>query len=189
MSEIPDLNREIDAALSSDCPIGRSDVVTWIIQATDLVTLSKLYRLTGESYYRIEPELGSEITCSLILRYFLECIKQDSTDNDEILGRWEAADTLHMWLRQLLNNELTAVVSSAAQEITSLYLASGDEVRTALEQGFLEHALETAAIRPFFEHWSTNEELREAWRAALEWGLAHADFMWNLRMKNPSNQS
>jgi len=53
---------DIDAALSGDGPIPKARVISWIEAATDsdLSTLSKLYRLTGEGYYRIQPELGRE---------------------------------------------------------------------------------------------------------------------------------
>ena len=61
-----------------------------------------------------------------------------------------------------------------------LYLESGDEVRDAIETGFLEHALETAALRPYFEHWASDPHLNLAWNRALEWGKAHPDYMSGL---------
>ena len=68
---------EIDAALSGDGPIASEQVLSWIDAAadSDLLTLSKLYRLTGEGYYRIQPELGRGPTCALIQRYLLGCIR------------------------------------------------------------------------------------------------------------------
>jgi hypothetical protein len=52
---------DIDTALSGDGTIPSEQVLSWIDAAadSDLPTLSKLYRLTGEGYYRIQPELGS----------------------------------------------------------------------------------------------------------------------------------
>ena len=43
---------EIDAAPSGDGPIASEQVLSWIDAAadSDLLTLSKLYRLTGEGY-------------------------------------------------------------------------------------------------------------------------------------------
>jgi hypothetical protein len=35
-------------------------VLLWMDAAEDLLTLAKLYRPTGESYYRIQPDLGRE---------------------------------------------------------------------------------------------------------------------------------
>ena len=174
---------DIDAALSSDGAISRERVLSWIDSAadSDLPTLSKLYRLTGEGYYRIQPELGRESTCTLVQRYLLGCVREGIKGNEEIQERYEAAGTLHMWFRHLLGMEGTsAVLASAAGAITNLYLESADEVRDAIETGFLEHALETAALRSYFEHWATDPRLQQAWNRALEWGTAHPDYMAGL---------
>ena len=89
---------DINTALSSDGPISRENVLSWIDAAadSDLSTLSKLYRLTGEGYHRIQPELGREPSCALIQRYLLGCIRDGVTDNEEIEERYEAAESLHV---------------------------------------------------------------------------------------------
>jgi hypothetical protein len=46
---------------------------------------------------------------------------------------------------------------------------------TATSHGALEHILEAPGLRPFFEHWVHDPDLRKAHESALEWGLAHAD--------------
>lgn len=121
-------------------------------------------------YYRILPELGREASCSLILCYLLECIRQDVHDNDEIDDRWEAARLLHFWLRQLHESgDASDAIVNAVGGITDLFLTSGKEIRLKIEQGFLEHALETAALRPYFEPWSKDDRLRETWKAAIAW--------------------
>jgi len=182
-------NRDLDAALAGDEPIPREKVLLWIDAGPDLTSLSKLYRLTGESYYRIQPELGKDKTCALIQRYLLECIRQDVTRDEQIQSRWEAAETLHLWFRSLVETEGTAdVLMNAARAVTELLRANGDEVRAAIEQGFLEHALETSALRPYFEHWSSEPQLHEAWSRALEWGKAHPDFTWKLLQRLPRTQ-
>ena len=56
-----DFDADIDAALATEAQIPRDLVVSWIDSATNLRTLSKLYRLTDEGYYRIKPELGGEL--------------------------------------------------------------------------------------------------------------------------------
>ena len=61
-----------------------------------------------------------------------------------------------------------------------MFLQGDDDIRNAIEQGFLEHVLETAALRRHFEHWSMDEQLRPAWTRAMEWGKAHPDFMWGM---------
>ena len=98
-----DSSSDIDAALSGGGPIPRARVISWIDAAadSDLSTLSKLYRLTGEGYYRIQPELGRELTCALIQRYLLGCIRDGATENEEIQERYQAAESLHVWFRHL----------------------------------------------------------------------------------------
>ena len=173
---------EIDAVLLNDAPIPRESVILWIEATADLPTLAKLYRLTGEGYNRIQPDLGLEVTCMLVQRYLLECIRQNvNSDDEEIESRWEAAQTLHVWFCRLHEAEGTsAVMAQVARAVTDLFLASGEEVRNAIEQGFLEHALETVGLRPYFENWSSDPRLQATWERALKWGEAHPDFTWGL---------
>jgi hypothetical protein len=168
---------DIDTVLSGDGPIASEQVLSWIDAAadSDLPTLSKLYRLTGEGYYRIRPELGRGPTCALIQRYLLGCI--GVADDDEIQERYEAADTLYVWFRHLAGMDGTSeVLTAAANGLMKLYLESGEDVRLAIENGFLEHALETVAVRPYFEKWGPTPRLEVAWKRALEWGDAHPDY-------------
>jgi hypothetical protein len=175
-----DIETEIDAALASNDVLARSDVERWIDVANDLPTLARLYRITGEGYDRIKPKLGKELECKSIQNYLLECIRQDVKDSDEIESRYEAAGTLHGWLRQLLESgDCDDVIRRTTHSVTELFLSSGEEIRDAIETGFLEHALESAGLRPYFEHWSRDARLRDTWDRALEWGKAHPDFSWN----------
>ncbi len=184
--DVIEFDSEINAALSGDGPIPRARVLAWIdaVADSDLSTLSKLYRLTGEGYYRIQPELGREPTCALIQRYLLGCIRDGVTENDEIQERYEAAETLHVWFRHLAAMDGTTgtsvVLTAAANGLMKLYLESGEDIRVAIETGFLEHALETAALRPYFEQWGSDPRLEPAWKRALEWGDAHPDYMAGL---------
>lgn len=177
---------DIDAALSTDEPISRDDVIRWIngTPNADLSTLAKLYRLTDEGYHRIQPDLGMEPTCALIQRYLLECIRQNVIDNDEIQERFEAASSLHIWLRHLLGIEGTSrIIEGAAKAVTNLYIESGEEIRYLIETGFLEHALETAGLRSYFERWASDVRLQSSWKHALAWADDHPNYMWNLLQK------
>ena len=178
-----DFQGEIDHVLSNEEPIPREKVASWIERASDLATLSKLYRVTGEHYYRIKPELGAELECAVIERHLLECIRQDPKEDEDqaVFGRWEAAEILHHWFCHL--NEMgdsSAFLRHAARSITELYLASNEGIRDAIEMGFLEHALEQEDLRTYFADWSANDTLRPAWERALEWGKAHPGQMWNM---------
>jgi len=171
---------EIDAALASEGPIPKDRVLSWMKSTadSDLSTLAKLYRLTGEGYYRIQPELGMESTCLLIKRYLLGCIRDGVTGDEDVQERYEAAHTLHVWFRHLATVDGTSVVlASAADAVTNLYLESSQEVRDSIETGFLEHVLETGALRQYFARWASDAQLQPAWNRALVWGEAHPDYM------------
>ncbi len=175
---------EIDAVMSGTDPIPRESAIRWIAAADDIFTLSKLYRLMDQGYHRIKPELGADTTCALIQRYLLECIRQNLTGRDDIEDRWEAARTLHAWFCHLAEQSAAApLLERAAQAITVTYLEGNEEIRTAIEQGFLEHALETAALWTYFKHWSSDDRLRPAWDRAMEWAKAHPDYTWGLLKK------
>ena len=190
---VSDFKSDISAALLSDEPIPKEKVLDWIAAAadSDLSSLSKLYRLTDAGYHRIQPELGMEPTCALIQRYLLACIRENVIDSEEIDERFEATMSLHVWFRHLLGMEGTsAVLARAATAVTTLYLASGEDVRDVIETGFLEHALETAALRPYFESWTSDHRLQPAWERALAWGKAHPDYMAGMaqRLSGTNNE-
>jgi hypothetical protein len=184
-------DRDIDAALLSGETIPRDTVLLWIDAAVDLVTLSKLYRLTDEGYYRIQPELDKESTCGLIQRYLLECIRRDVRDSAQIENRFDASQSLLSWLFHLLDMDDTSeIIAGAARAITDLFLESDEAVRYTIETAVLEHALETEALRPYFAHWESDDRLKDAWVASLEWGKAHPDSMRNMfrRLTKPSDE-
>ena len=177
-----DTASEIDAALSTDATIPREKVVHWIDSTSDLATLEKLYRLTGQGYDRIQPELGSDITCLLIQRFLLQCIREDVHDHKEIPARWEAAYTLNTWFFHLaqMEEDNSAILRRAADGVTQLYLTSDEAGRNAIEQGFLEHALEMKSLHEFFQEWCSDDRLRPAWQRAMEWAGDHPNYTWNL---------
>jgi hypothetical protein len=68
-------------------------------------------------------------------------------------------------------------------------LSSGDDIRRAIETGFLEHVLEQRSLRHWFSYWAYDERLQEAWRLALAWGEAHPNFVKGLRAHLQAVQS
>jgi len=112
-----EFHSDIDAALSGSGPIARKKILSWIDAAvdSDLPALSKLYRLTGEGYYRIQPELGRDQTCALIQRYLLGCIREGVADNEEMEERYEAAESLHVWFRTSLGWKTLPLFSQGQQ--------------------------------------------------------------------------
>jgi hypothetical protein len=179
MSEI---EKAAESALAGSGSIPRERVVAWCNEAQDVRTLALLYRLTGEAYDRIEPELGMRETCALVSRYLLECIRTDTRDG-VAFTRYEAASALESWFDHLSDalEDTTGILCESVRALTSLYLASSADIRLAIETGFLEHALEQERFWPLFQHWQGDERLRESWEAALAWGKAHPNFTRSLR--------
>jgi len=176
-----ELDRFILGALESDGPIPRQRVRGWIRQATSVQLDALLYKLTREAWSRIEPHLETAETCTLIERYLLGCIRENP-QGGVALTRYEAAGELEAWFDHLAHMEDTrAILQSAVDAVTTLFLAGDGDVRRAIETGFLEHVLEQAPMRPLFSHWAHDERLQEAWRLALAWGKAHPNFTKSLR--------
>jgi hypothetical protein len=175
------IDRSIEAALEASTVIPHDTIAQWCRDADELGTLALLYRLTAEGHERIEPPLAVGEACTLMRRYFLECIRLDPQDGLAIT-RHEAAWTLEAWLDHLTTMPGTSdVVREAVEAVTQLYLAGSPEVQNAIETGFLEHVLEQTRLRPLFEHWRDDPRLRGSWDAALAWGDAHPDLTKRLR--------
>ena len=184
-----ELRATIQTALESRDSIVRESVREWIREAQDNETLALLYRLTDEAWDRIDPRLESKETCALIRRYLLQCIREDP-QNSIALPRYEAAGELEAWFDHLASKGGTQeILQDVSGAVTDLFLTSDDEVRCAIETGFLEHVLEQDRLRGWFSHWANNEQLQDAWRRALEWGQAHPDYMKGLRERLRALQS
>jgi hypothetical protein len=65
------------------------------------------------------------------------------------------------------------VVTEVAGRLAAEYTAADLRTRNRIETGVLEHALESKAVRPFFETWGPI--FREAYAHALAWGLADTE--------------
>jgi exonuclease V gamma subunit len=87
-------------------------------------------------------------------------------------------DQLEAWFDHLAGvedgDESLQIIVDA---VTDLFLEGDQEIRRAIETGFLEHILEQEALGPRFKHWARDERLIEAWQLALAWGRSHPDFM------------
>jgi len=176
-----ELKQSINAALGSEDPIPRQLVREWIQRAADVEADALLYKLTGEAWNRIQPHLEAGETCSLIQRYLFRCI-QENPKGGIALSRYEAASELEAWFDHLVRKEETReILERAVGGVTTLFLTGDDDIRAAIETGFLEHVLEQVTMRPLFSHWAYDEQLQEAWRQALAWGEAHPNFTKGLR--------
>jgi hypothetical protein len=86
---------------------------------------------------------------------------------------WDLAACLKQWASKL--PETRPVLADAASSMSDAYRAGDEAERDRLLNGTLEHALEAAAVRPFFENWKDDPVLGEAWGLAMEWAVAHGD--------------
>lgn len=125
----------------------------------------------------IKPEPDMDETCGFMIGYLLRCIHENGQDDGDVPTGYEAAwdlgACLKHWARKL--PETQPVLSEAASRIADAYRAGDEAERDRLLNGVLEHALEAALVRPFFERWKDDPVLREAWRFAMEWAVAHGD--------------
>src|SRR5262245_11495890 len=136
-----DVHQSIRDALASEGPIRRQIVRRWIQKAATVETDALLYELTDKAWNRIEPKLERRETCALIERYLLGCIREDPRGG-QALGRYDAAGELELWFDHLAGMDDTQeILQTAVSAITTVFLTSDDDVRRAIEHGFLEHVL------------------------------------------------
>jgi hypothetical protein len=167
----------------------RQQVRQWIQSADSVEAEALLYQLTRGAWNRIEPQLDRDETCALIQRYLLRCIRDDP-EAGVVLSRYEAAGELELWFDYLAEGEdAHDIMQGLVIAVTDLFLSSDDNVRRAIETGFLEHVLEQRKLRHWFSHWAVDERLQEAWRLALAWGDAHPNFVKSLRAHLQAVQS
>jgi|ERR1044071_2379893 hypothetical protein len=149
--------------LDSGEAVAREDVRRWI-DSGDLLTWSAVYALT-----RSHPDLLGDDQIDFARRYLLRCLEENPTSGDYLHGGYEAAWELAACLKQWRGKPLRGI----AIDLDKLYRRGDDATRNRILCGVLEHALEDPAVRPFFASWERDDELREAYRLALEWGAAH----------------
>ncbi len=172
---------DLDAAFLNDDEIPRDVFRRWMDDATDVRTLSKLYRLKRGT--RIKPGLKVEESCDMTQKYLFECIRANVSDDQDVDGRYDAALILNFWFCKMIKSgdpEALIVLANQACAVKEFFLAGNEDEQEAIETGFLEHALETEALRPYFEDWAEDSRLKDTWERALEWGKDHPDFTWDL---------
>jgi len=108
--------------------------------------------------------------------YLLECLLQNPEADGVLHTGFEAAYEIAAWLKHLVKTpDGKGVLTEMAGRRALAYKASDPTIRNRIETGAIEHALESRAVRPFFDSWGADPVLRDAHEHALEWGLAHTD--------------
>jgi len=108
--------------------------------------------------------------------YLIECLLQNPEGDDFVHSGFDAAYEIAAWLKHLAKTpDGRAVLIEVASRLAIAYRAADATTRNRIETGALEHALESRAVRPFFDSWGTDPILRDAHEHALAWGLAHTE--------------
>lgn len=165
---------EVLSALSSGTVVPQSEVQRWI-DSGDLLAWSAVYALIEHPGTRIEPELTPEQHVDFVRRYLLRCIEENPASGEHLHGgyeaAWELAAALKEWRRR--GGRIATVVRGVALDLEKIYRRGDAATKNRVLCGVMEHAFEDPAIRPHFNDWDREEDLREAYHLALEWGVAH----------------
>jgi hypothetical protein len=162
------------SALRSGELVARDDVRRWI-DTGDLLTWSVVYELTASGWSRIQPEIPGEEQTEFLRRYLLRCIEENPAAGDYLHGgfeaAWELAATLKHWRRA--GGRIAANIRRIAFDLEKIYKRGEPSTQNRIQCGVLEHAFEDPAVRPYFVNWERDADLRDAYRLAMEWGIAH----------------
>ena len=168
--DMMNLRAEVELALAGTATIPRADYESWI--RGDLHTRARVYALTASHWSRIQPEPSGEQHCRFMADYLFECLLQNPEADDFLHSGFDAARELAAWLKQLVKTpDGEAVLTDVVGRLALAFKAADPTTRNRIEMGALEHALESRAVRPFFESWRIDPVLRDAYEHALAWGL------------------
>ena len=156
--------------LSEDLPVAPEELRRWI-DSGDLLTWSAVYALLERPSTQFPPEEAADF----MRRYLLRCIEENPAPGDYLHGgyeaAWDLAALLKEWRRR--GGRVAATVRGIALELEKLYRRGDPATKNRVLCGVLEHAFEEPALRPYFSNWDRDEELREAYELAMDWGESH----------------
>ena len=163
---------EIVRLLSENAAVADDDVRRWI-DSGDLLTWSAVYALLERPETQFPPEEAADF----MRRYLLRCIEENPAAGEYLHGgyeaAWDLAALLKEWRRR--GGRVGATVRGIALELEKLYRRGDSATRNRVLCGVLEHAFEDAALRAYFSNWDRDEELREAYDLAMDWGESHEE--------------
>jgi hypothetical protein len=169
-----DLSGEVEAALSGTDTIPKAAYERWI--RGDLRTRARAYAFTASHWSRIHPEPSGAEHCRFMADYLIECLLENHEGDDFVHGGFEAGYEIAAWLKHIVKMSAgRAVLTEVAARLADAYKAADPTTRNRIETGALEHALESRAVRPFFDAWGADPILRDAHEHALAWGIAHTE--------------
>jgi hypothetical protein len=172
-----DTNRSrLQSLLEANAPIP-AKLVEELMASDDRADQADAFYCLSERWGQIRPEREVWATAPFVLGFLIGTItdppERAHTDSNA-LSHYEAAHTLVTILRNLSDHpEGSEPRRELVERITQTFLAGNESVRDCIETGFLEHALEHPDLRPLFERWENDPEMREAHARALAWGCSH----------------
>jgi hypothetical protein len=177
LAETMQTPQEIRDRLAARGRFSLAEVRRWMVEESDLRLWAAVYDVLGPGWKFIKPEPDMDETCGFMTRYLLRCIHENVQSDDVVPTGYEAAHVLAFCLKLWASKlpETRPVLTDAASKITDAYRTGDDAERDRLLNGTLEHALETASVRPYLAQWKNDAVLREPWRHAMEWAVAHGD--------------
>lgn len=151
--------------------IPKSLVLDWT-KSDDILVLGALYKLTDKDYFRIKPELGTQVTYDLILKYLTRCMLDNPESSDLILSGYEAAWTLASWFKQLCAQRPTTdqILKTIVSTLGAMYEKGDPAVQDRILNGTLEHIFEQEEAVNLFTSWQTDPVLKLPYTQALQWG-------------------
>lgn len=150
--------------LKDDLPVAAGDLQRWI-DSGDLLTWSAVFALLERPSTSFPPADAADF----MRRYLLRCIEENPPSGDYLHGGYEASWELAALLRKWGGRSVRGI----AVDLERLYRRGDPATKNRILCGVLEHAFEDPALRKSFASWERDEELRDAYRLALEWGEAH----------------
>ncbi|HWW61483.1 MAG TPA: hypothetical protein VN181_08960 [Thermoanaerobaculia bacterium] len=161
--------------LDSSDPVPRDDVRRWI-DAGELQTWSAIYALLARAADRIHPALTQSESLEFTRRFLIRCIEENPRPGEHLLGGYQAAWALAARLKQWRKSPRSAdVLRGIAIELERIYRRGDSATKNRILCGVLEHAFEEPALRPYFASWDRDEELKEAYKLAVDWGVTHSE--------------
>jgi len=134
--------------------------------ASDVLTMA---------YHFVVPPIGVLESGRYLLQFYLRRIAEGPVDSTEVYSPNEAAGELASLMRNAwrMQDTVPEILEEIVTQCTALFRKSDEQTRLCIETGFLERVLEFPELRPLFQFWSNEADLREAYAMSLVWGTEH----------------
>lgn len=166
----------VEVAMAGSGNIPLEQVRLWMKDRDMEVQGAVAHIMTDPSLYeRVQPSLEDSDYENFLPGYYERCLKDDPE------GRWAdsrygAAWLIAEWFVAVPADEDVSdqpFLDILRDVLARVYKDGGEDVRESIVTGVLNPVLEEARWRPYFEVWREDSALRDAYEAALAWGVEH----------------